>query len=376
MSQVALLSVSGYELAEVKSAVERGFSFFGGVEEVLEGARRILLKPNLLVAEPPERAVTTHPVVFEAVAQVLKEQGFTVGFGDSPAFGTWEAVVKKAGFREVVARLGLEKADFARAHKVDFPQGKQHKSFEIARGIHDYQAMVSLPKWKTHGFMRVTGAVKNQFGCILGIRKGEFHFRLADAERFARMLVELNLLLRPRFFITDAIVAMEGDGPRNGRPRFMGLLAFARDPVALDATLCRVIGLDPYKVPTCKEGEVLGLGTWREEAITVVGDSWERFVCKDFAANRYGLVRQPPRFTPWVRRFLLPSIVIERERCVHCGVCVTMCPAHPKALLADKERSFPGYVGEHCIRCFCCQELCPHGAIEVRYPWIRRVLRK
>ena len=90
-------------------------------------------------------------------------------------------------------------------------------------GLYDYplilealaaDGIVSLPKLKTHGMVRVTGAVKNQFGCIPGLLKGEFHARMPDVDLFGQLLVDLNLYLRPRLFVMDGIIAMEGNGPR------------------------------------------------------------------------------------------------------------------------------------------------------------------
>jgi uncharacterized protein (DUF362 family)/Pyruvate/2-oxoacid:ferredoxin oxidoreductase delta subunit len=377
LSPVALVFCSGYDEEEVERAVRRGFALFGGPEALCPGVKSVLLKPNLLVGEVPERAVTTHPAVFRAVAKVFLEAGYRVGFGDSPAFGSPESVAKKAGILEVARALGVDFADFTHGVEVDFPEGVQHRKFTIARGVREYDALVSLPKWKTHGLTRVTGAVKNQLGCVPGIRKGEYHFRIPDAILFSRMLVDLNRLLRPAFFVMDAVVAMEGNGPRNGKPRFMGLLAFSRDPVALDATLARLIHLDPALVPTCSEGERLGLGTWRREAIVLWGDDPERFEQRDFEVLRLPQVspsRKP--FLPLVRRFLLPYPVIRRKLCKGCGVCTEVCPVHPKALRWSESIRLPSIEYARCIRCFVCQEVCPHGAILVGVPLVRRVLGK
>ncbi|MGD9675969.1 MAG: DUF362 domain-containing protein, partial [Candidatus Bipolaricaulia bacterium] len=102
---------------------------------------------------------------------------------------------------------------------VSFPEGHLIKQFTIARGVLASDALVSIAKLKTHGLTRITGAIKNQFGCIPGPLKAEFHARLPNAVLFSQMLVDLNLLLRPRLFVVDGVVAMEGNGPQRGRPR-------------------------------------------------------------------------------------------------------------------------------------------------------------
>jgi len=134
-SPVALVFCPGYDEEEVEKAVRQGFALFGGPGALCPGAKSVLLKPNLLVGEAPERAVTTHPAVFRAVAKVFLEAGYRVGFGDSPAFGSPESVAKKAGILEVARTLGVDFADFTHGVEVDFPEGVQHRKFTIARGV-------------------------------------------------------------------------------------------------------------------------------------------------------------------------------------------------------------------------------------------------
>ena len=123
------------------------------------------------------------------------------------------------------------------------------REFVIANGTLDCDGIISLPKLKTHG-RRMTGCVKNQFGCIPGALKGEFHVKLASAIDFARMLVDLNSFLKPRLYVMDGIIAMEGKTHLGGKARPMKGL-FSTDPIALDATVCSLIDIDPEKfIPT------------------------------------------------------------------------------------------------------------------------------
>ena len=152
-----------------------------------------------------------------------------------------------------------------------YEKGVQNKKFTVAKAVMDNDVIVSLPKLKTHAFEKFTGAVKNQFGCIPGVRKGEYHIKLPDAEQFARMLVDLNGLVGPALYIMDGIMAMEGNGPRGGKPRRMNILLFSADPIALDATVCRLLGLDPEYVPTIAAGAEAGYGTHAESGIELRG---------------------------------------------------------------------------------------------------------
>jgi uncharacterized protein (DUF362 family) len=226
--------------------------------------------------------VTTHPAVFKAVARLLQEARAKVSYGDSPAFGGCEPNMKKAGLKLVGDELGLTVADFDHGSEVSHETALLNRKFVIANGILDADGVVSLPKLKTHGLVRFTGAVKNQFGCVPGMLKGQFHVKMADPYDFATMLVDLNTFIRPRLYVMDGIMAMEGDGPRNGKPRKMNVLLFSSDPIAIDAIACKMIELNPEFVPTSKPGEKSGLGTYHYENIEVLGDSIESFVVRDF----------------------------------------------------------------------------------------------
>jgi ferredoxin len=260
-------------------------------------------------------------------------------------------------------------ADFDRGRGVTHTGALLNRSFVIANGILNADGMISLPKLKTHGLTRFTGAIKNQFGCVPGMLKSQFHLKLADPYEFGTMLVDLTTLLMPRLYIMDGIMAMEGNGPRSGNPRKLGVLLFATDPVALDAVACRIINLDPEFVPTSAPGERSGLGTYHLENIEVVGDKLDPFVAEDF-----DVVRRPPAsvktgiMRTFLRNQLCPRPVIDEALCTNCGTCVKVCSVDPKAVdwHSGDKAGHPTFNHNRCIRCFCCQEMCPEGAITIR----------
>ena len=171
--------------------------------------------------------------------------GFKVGL-DQPLFliagpcviESEQLAMDTAGtLKELCASLGIPFGDLSSGRTVSFPDGHLIKQFTIAEGVAAADGLVSLPKLKTHALTRMTGAVKNQFGCIPGMLKSEFHARMPDIEHFSQMLVDLNRLIRPRLAVMDAVIAMEGNGPRNGDPRPMNILLFPMegDPLAASA---------------------------------------------------------------------------------------------------------------------------------------------
>lgn len=377
MSDVALISCGSYNDAAVLAAVERGVSLLGGAEQFVRAGEKILLKLNWLTGEAPEKCVTTHPAVFRAAATVLQRAGAQLSYGDSPGFQSPDSAAKKTGCAEVAEQMGIPLADFKTGSEVHYPEGRQNKKFIIANGVLESDGVVSLPKMKTHAFQRVTGAVKNQFGCIPGALKGEFHVKVPDAFDFAKMLIDLNSFVHPRLYIMDGIMAMEGNGPRGGDPRAMNVLLLSTDPIALDATMCRLMNLDPSMVLTNRAGEEMGAGTYHAENIRLLGDPIEPMIAADYNVNREQEQDTPRKAQPaFIKSAITPRPYIIEERCVRCGICVSMCPVTPKAVNwhDGNKANPPSYQYERCIRCYCCQELCPERAIQIKVPLLRRML--
>lgn len=373
--KVVLIKCDNYELSEVKSAINRGIDLLGGIDLFIKEGDKILLKPNLLASESAEKSVTTHPVVFEAIISILQEikekkNIKKISYGDSPGIGKGISVAQKSGISEVAEKLNIEYADFDEPVGVSFNEGIKEKSFTIAKPILEANTIISLPKLKSHALTIMTGAVKNQFGCIPGFRKAEYHLKLPDFDDFSTMLLDLNKLINPKLYIMDGIMAMEGNGPRSGNPKKLNVLLLSSDAIALDYVASQIISFDYNLIPTIKMGFKLGFSN--KENIEIVGDNIESVKVNDFKKphKRIGIGRSLMKLSvfPIIKRLfaiMIPKPVIEYSKCVKCGVCVKVCPVTPLALNFNKKgKNYPPeYYYDKCITCYCCQELCPHKAI-------------
>lgn len=375
-SKVAVLSCDDYTEEKVYEKIRAGFELLGGAASFFKSDEKILLKPNLVRGAAVERAVFTHPAVMTAVSRVLYEAGSrNISVGDSCGFGQAEKIMQESGMLDGMKRYGVKTADFSAEEHVQFEAGGRKHEFILSKPVCDADALISVSKMKTHALEHITGAVKNQYGCICGLHKAQGHTKYPTADSFARMLIRLNQCVKPRLYIMDGITAMEGNGPTSGDPVHMGLILMSTDPVAMDSIFARLVYLNPEYVPTNVHGENLGLGSWQEENIEIVTEegviSMEELV-KTHGNPNFNVERKRSK-----GRGILGNIgflrvfqkkpYIESDKCKKCGICVESCPVEGKAVrFANGRKEVPVYDYKKCIRCFCCQEMCPHKAIRVR----------
>ncbi len=373
-SRVVLLKCNEYDKEKIYEELSWGIGQIGGVGQLVRSEERILLKPNLLRKAEADSAIVTHPLVVSAVGRILKEAGCgRLSYGDSAGVGSMEKAAQACGLAGEMKQLNIPMADFNESSLVKYPQGQMAKQFHMAKAVQETDALVNICKMKTHQLERMTGAVKNMYGCIQGLHKAKGHTKYSNAESFARMLVDLNRYIRPRLYVMDGITAMEGNGPASGTPVHMGVLLLSTDPVALDSVCCSLMNLEPELVPTNVQGEKMGLGVWREEAIEVItrdgpltlSQVGERFGKPDYDVNRGKEVRRLWRQIRWISRHFQRKPYVVESRCIRCGICVEACPVEGKALHLIKP-SAPVYDYKKCIACFCCQEMCPAKAIQVK----------
>ena len=377
-TKVALIECPDYDEEIVARALRKGIDLLGGIRRFAGPGEKILLKPNILNGTAPEKCVTTHPSLLKAMGLLCQENGARVSFGDSPGFISAQTAAAKSGLTAVAAELGIEQADFNTPAQVSFKEALIAKQLILAKGALETDGIISLAKMKTHGFMRITGAVKNQFGCVPGIRKGEYHVKMPRSEHFAAMLVDINRYLKPRLYVLDGIMAMEGNGPGSGSPRKMQVLLLSSDPAALDAVFCKLIRLPAQFVPTMKAASESGLGTWADEDIEICGDELSHLVAADFKVVRQSAEPFDRAFPYYLKKWITPRPFINNSLCDNCGVCTEVCPLELKAILTPPGRKNPRPVFDYkrCIRCYCCQELCPSGAIAIKRPLLSRIIHR
>lgn len=274
---VSIQRCSSYELPLVKEAISSSLQSLGGLESLIHRGDRILLKPNLLFGRPPEKAVTTHPAIVEAVARMALDLGAKVYIGDSPPILSAKRAIHRCGFEEVVRRLDLEIIEFDKPTQNGWhPQVKTQgiATPPISSVLQEMDFIINLPKLKSHQQMLITGAVKNLFGCVIGRRKAHWHFKLrSSADDFAAMLLALYEKIVPGLTIVDAVVTMEGMGPGNGKPKEVGLILAGYDALAVDRVIAELLNINLSDHFVLRKAQSLGFPSTDLNAIPIAGVS-------------------------------------------------------------------------------------------------------
>ncbi|RJQ78429.1 MAG: DUF362 domain-containing protein, partial [Desulfobacteraceae bacterium] len=213
---------ASYNFKQIRDLIAEMFDSMGS--GWIGRGHRVLIKPNLLLAAAPDKGIVTHPMICRAAAQYLLDQGARVQVSDSPGVGGFRKVITDTGYKEAFEGLDVTLKAFEGSLDVDV--GEPFGRIPIAREAIEADRVINLAKLKTHAQMYLTLGVKNIFGCIVGLRKPEWHMRIGvDRRIFARLLVQIHQAVAPAFTIVDGVTALEGQGPgRSGRAREMGLL--------------------------------------------------------------------------------------------------------------------------------------------------------
>jgi uncharacterized protein (DUF362 family) len=210
--------------------------------------RRVLLKPNLVEFDP-HTSINTEVSVVAAAFEVFKTLGAAevlIGEGPGHRRDTY-AIAEMARYRSEISKFDSLFTDLNRDDVSPIEGFADRGEIYLPNTALRADLIVSLAKMKTHHWAAATLSMKNFFGLVpgsvYGWPKNELHFVGID-----RSIFELNRIFRRSFAIVDGIVGMEGNGPIQGNPKPAGVLVMGSDLPAVDATCCRVMGIDPSKV--------------------------------------------------------------------------------------------------------------------------------
>ncbi len=372
MIKVSIVKCEGYKEQKVRNAILESLELIGGIEKIIKPGDKVLLKPNVIIGYPPEKAATTHPSIVGAMIEIIKEAGGVPFVGDSSgAYGFTSKSLELSGIKKACEEHGAKLVNFESTGTYSINvNGRVLKTLNIAKPAIDCDVLVSLPKLKTHALTKYTGAVKNFFGVIPGSGKATIHKLAPTEESLSQAVVDIYSALKPKLAVMDGITGMEGDGATNGTPIASNVILASFDCVALDAVASELMGFSCKEIMTTCIAHERGLGIGELERIEVLGEKISG-VRKDFKKARRTYYMLPTFLGKIIFKNAenMSKVLISKDECKRCYVCFDSCPVSAITL-----EPAPLINQEKCIKCYCCHELCANGAVKLKTSYFGRRL--
>lgn len=363
MVKVILRKVNEYKEELIRDVFVENKNF---ILDGLSHGDKVLVKPNFLSFNPPERAVTTHPIFIKTFVKFLLENKLNVIVGDIPGRAISLTKLKElSGVYELegenlkIEDLGIYGFRFA---------GKSVNGIEIKLPniLWDVKKVFNLPKMKTHSLTFISGATKNLFGLTPRKDRLEIH-SISDPVLFSKVLIDINNFLPvSQTVLMDGILGMEGDGPSFGEPVWFNSVIISDNPIVADLIMSRVMGFDLLDIPLFKN-EI-------PQNYELDGNLNE-FIRKSekpktFLVSPKGTSKIASFFYKYFGDYIQPKPYVDKNKCIKCGVCASKCAG--KAITLNP---YPSFDREKCVLCYCCHELCPQGAIYLKRGVISKLVR-
>jgi len=256
-SRVAILNVDQYS-PKLENTLETALRLFP-IDVV---SKTVVLKPNLVDYLPGD-AINTHPLLVVAAAECFRRLGAkSVSVAEGPGHQRdTRLVLVESGYEQL---FRIEKIKFVDLNRDELVQTLLRASYTgikhlwLPRTVLEADFLVSMPKIKTHHWSGVTLSMKNIFGVVPGIRYG-WPKNILHWAGIQQSILDICATVPIHFVIADGIVAMEGNGPLNGTPRYLGKAVLADDPVAADVTCARLMGFEPHRIDQiCEASRFIG----------------------------------------------------------------------------------------------------------------------
>jgi uncharacterized protein (DUF362 family) len=252
------------------------FSLLGGLENLIRPNSTVVLKPNAGHPAAAETSVNTNPAVVAAVInEVKKARPKEIIVAEAAAIGCDTMhVLEVSGIGAAAEDNGARIIDIKREKDlINIPirdARSNLKKVKLPRFLLEAEHIINLPIFKSHASMVFTCALKNLKGVVQDVT----HLQMHQTDLAAAMM-DVWSVIRADLSIADLIRPAEGFGPHTTLPIDFGCLAGSKDPVALDATVCRMVGLSLDKVAYFAPAKERGLGNFEEELIEVRGRTIE-----------------------------------------------------------------------------------------------------
>lgn len=368
MSKVIIQECKDYTLDNLITKLNVGMEKLGGWSEIVHPGDKVLLKVNLIGPKSSDTAAITHSEFVRAMVRILKSLECTVWIGDSSG-GAIAGIAptgqsfKVAGYEKVAIEEGAVIKNFDSEGVVEVhPKSKFEDKMYLAKPIFDADVVINLPKLKTHSAAMYTGAIKNVFGCIPGLRKAKYHKIAPNQADFGEIIADIHEAAKFHLHIMDGIISMQGEGPTAGSVYQAGKILISKDPLAMDIVAINMLGMEIEDVPIVNAAIGRELGEGNIKNIIIDGDynTIPRLVNYMLPKKFRSTKKRNSNAVIKVIDFFKTRPVVNMKKCKSCNMCVESCPVEA----IDKETKKINY--NECIECMCCHELCIHEAVDLK----------
>lgn len=368
MAKVVIQECRNYDLDLLQAKINTGMDLLGGWDRFVAPGMKVLLKVNLIGPKKSDTAAVTHSEFVRALTRILRQQGCEVWIGDS-AGGAIAGIAPTtqgliiSGLKKVAEEEGAVLKNFDKEGVVEvIPHSHYVDKMFLAKPMFEADFVINLPKLKTHSAGIYTGAVKNLFGCIPGLRKAEYHRLAPNPRDLGHMLTDIHQAVKVGLHIMDGVTAMQGEGPTAGEVYPASKILLSQDPLALDTVATAMLGMEIDDVPILVSARERGLGEANLNRIEISGDHVTPPRLPDFRYPKRFRSSKSGNHAVLVRliNFLKTRPKINPKVCKDCQMCVESCPVQA----IDEQTKKIDY--QRCIECMCCHELCLHQAVELK----------
>lgn len=355
MPKIIIYDIKKTNQRNIDKAVNYIFSYF----DILYEDRKFLIKPNVIGPYDPKRGVTTSPLLIRSLCKFLLAKKAIVYVGDNPGG-------MRTNNYETFLTTGLAQASMGcyrnignEATEVPLCSGPVRSAF-VSKILFNVDYVINVPRFKTACYTTMSCAIKNMFGIVPGSHKAQLHLAAKDSTEFAEILLSIYMIKPPLLTVVDALTVMEGNGPVHGKLRPFNKILASDDGICLDTAVAFMMGAQITDVSTLKvaarripksidlsNAEIVGqlnkISNFALPSITYVKEADKELMTGTFTK----ITKVKPR-------------ICKDRTCTLCRTCEENCPVQA-IIVKDK----PYFNYSRCISCYCCNELCPEGVIEL-----------
>lgn len=379
---VILKRMEEYNYQKIVDEIEYMFNYFHFLDDMNESSN-VFVKLNCVGPFDYNMGITTHPIILDAVLNIITKKTNNIIVGDNPAVKDITFTLKKCGLYDIIKKYNVSIINGTNFITIENKNAKTYSKFEVSSQMINVEYLINLPKIKTHSLAYMTCAEKNFFGLIYGLNKSAWHTKASSPLEFGEAINDLYGAFLNSFkdkhliHVADGIIGLEGEGPSTGgKAKKANALIASTDAVALDSVACNVVHLDYNKLYINKIATARKYGEGNINKINIIGNSLNEFNDIHFLApsdslSNIGLKILKIKF---LKNLLLEHPSINKNKCIKCGECTRICP--PKTMII-KNKNYPSLKPINCIRCWCCAEVCPQNAItKTNRPLIGKIFLK